>query len=84
MTRGTPMHQREFEVEGFGEFPVDMLRYDSCWPASGEDAFQIGNGSWENQRRTVRLRCWRSKGQPVATIARWDSFTWRVVGELLT
>jgi hypothetical protein len=22
----------EFLVEGFGVFPVDMLRYDQCWP----------------------------------------------------
>jgi len=28
-------------VPPHGQFPIDMLRYDECWPASGEDAAQV-------------------------------------------
>ena len=31
-----------FEVQGRGEFPLDMLRYDLCWPATEGDAIPLG------------------------------------------
>jgi hypothetical protein len=59
-----------FEVEGEGNFPTDMLRYDRCWPESTEDASKFfPNG----ERRVVRLIGFN---QP--NIARWASFLWRV------
>ena len=27
-----------FTVQGSGEFPIDMLRHDSCWPAQPADS----------------------------------------------
>lgn len=35
------LHLRHFTVRGRGEFPLDMLRYDSCWPRSGEDVMVL-------------------------------------------
>lgn len=60
----------EFTVEGRGPFPLDMLRYDSCWPAS-RDA--VVNMEDTRDMRQVRLR---SYNQP--TLARWNSFCWGV------
>ncbi len=63
-----------FTVEGYGEFPFDMLRYDSCWPKSeGHDSYALGN---RDQRRVV-LQTWSERGP---TVGRWESFTWRVIG----
>jgi len=56
--------------------PVDMLRYDSCWPASGEDANKLSDAV--QIRREVHpisvTLCSHSK----PTIARWASFLWSV------
>jgi hypothetical protein len=30
-----------FTVRGRGQFPFDMLRYDSCYPQSGIDAVHL-------------------------------------------
>ncbi len=70
-----------FEVEGQGAFPVDMLRYDSCWPDSTDDALKIsahradGKECVERRRVTLvtveRLNC--------VVDGRWQSFNWRVV-----
>lgn len=66
----------EFAVEGRGTFPVDMLRYDRCWPAATSDAQAIMPASLEftAQKRRVVLR---SHFTP--TVGRWNSFGWRVV-----
>ena len=58
-----------FTVEGRSHFPVDMLRYDSCWPASTDDALNM----LETNQRKVRLV---SGEKP--TPARWESFGWFV------
>ena len=68
-----------FEVVGRGDFPVDMLRYDSAFPADGNAvdaiAFRVERENWR-QERTVRLGSYRST-EP--TIGRWNSFGWRVI-----
>ena len=65
----------EFVVQGSGEFPYDMLRYDQCWPATeAVDSGRLGTRS--NELRTVRLRGLRSP-----TTGRWNSFSWRVESE---
>ncbi len=62
----------EFEVEGSGRFPFDMLRYDTCWPArEAEDSYELAN---DREFRKIRLR-----GLRPPTIARWHSFDWGVV-----
>lgn len=77
-----------FAVEGTGYFPVDMLRYDGCYPSDTDavlsvpivpmghrlDAYSGNKGI-----RLVRLVhvCSDRKWQPTA--GRWESFGWRVV-----
>lgn len=60
-----------FDVEGQGQFPLDMLRYDLCWPASEADATMINMGTG---LRPVRL-----KGLKSPTVARWASFGWKAI-----
>lgn len=73
------MELRDFTVEGHGEFPFDMLRYDSCWPYQQEDAAQLASRRYERdtnvQRRRIVLQ-----GIQDPTKARWQSFNWNVVG----
>lgn len=66
---------RSFVVEGRGEFPFDMLRYDRCWPASGRDAAMLATDGGGHDRRRVELRS--ADGQ--VTVARWNSFLWGVI-----
>ena len=66
----------EFEVEGKGEFPLDMLRYDRCWPAHELDSNLIGSVVHAQLKRVVGL-----VGLKLPTEARWASFGWRVIPE---
>lgn len=62
-----------FTVEGGGDFPFDMLRYDACWPYSeGYDSTALAVGSGR-----VVLQSTKESGP---TPARWASFGWRVIG----
>ena len=60
-------------------FPVDMLRYDSCYPA---DQAAVGNMFGKEKGRYVDLIRIHN-GRPPAgyelTPDRWVSFSWRVV-----
>jgi hypothetical protein len=70
-------------VKFFGRFPIDMLRYDHCFPASGEDASRIqesienptmgGHPPTSNQV-TVRKYSWLKNWNEAFTAARWQSF----------
>ena len=33
--------EHKFKVRGQRAFPIDMLRYDRCWPATRQDSRQI-------------------------------------------
>lgn len=68
-----------FTVEGAGPLPLDMLRYDSCFPATEEDAATAVQypGECKGRRRIKLIR--RTAGLPEPTEARWRSFGWRVV-----
>lgn len=71
-----PRHFYEYVVTGSGAFPFDMLRYDHCWPATGEDAGRLDTmfGDRESrQRRSIKM--W-SYNEP--TTDRWSSFGWSV------
>ena len=73
-----PRHLYEYHVTGTGTFPFDMLRFDGCWPATGEDAAEIYNTIESNiedtrPRRSIKLRSYKEP-----TVARWHSFTWSV------
>jgi hypothetical protein len=81
MTEERPKHSVEYYATGTGFFPIDMLRYDACWPASSEDAAKIEWGftdTGNRKQRSVRLRSYREP-----TIDRWSSFCWSVGTEKL-
>ena len=77
-----------FTVRGRGAFPLDMLRYDSCWPARGIDVekitprYETAEERDEMSWREVTLMTYgdRKNFSPV-TAARWASFNWKVVEE---
>lgn len=66
--------QFEFKVVGRGDFPYDMLRHDSAWPATPEDASKLATS---NVRRVVHLYSVQPLGTP--SVGRWDSFGWQAV-----
>lgn len=69
-------------VEGKGRFPVDMLRYDQCWPLSeAKDSSAIG-ASFYDPGETLGLRrvVVVTDNQSAPTVARWQSMGWQVVG----
>jgi hypothetical protein len=70
-------YELEYVVEGTGEFPYDMLRYDCSYPHDEPDSHAIRR-EYESTRRRVRLRQ-RSLNTNGPNIARWRSFSWRVV-----
>lgn len=66
----------EFTVEGDGEFPIDMMRYDRCTPATQED---VGKMSMVGVKRCVVMVAFvESKLTTIPTIRRWESFGWKV------
>jgi hypothetical protein len=72
-----------FTVEGSGEFPTDMLRYDVCEFASPEDEAVAGKGyddpAFEPRRRRVQVLSSSLNLHSKPTRGRWASFGWHVV-----
>ena len=69
------MYITTFTVRGYGAFPIDMLRYDSCFPWSPRDAEAISNKEY---LRSVELATRHQlKGdERIVTKERWASFQW--------
>jgi hypothetical protein len=70
---------KTFKVIGDGRFPLDMLRYDACYPVTTNDALAIGTQfpfRKPTESRTVLLR---TNAENAPTIGRWESFGWRVI-----
>ena len=82
------MATKVFDVQGgrTSTFPMDMLRYDSCWPARNQDVMMVLALVQQDAsaierlpaKVTVRL-CTDNRNAP--TKARWSSFAWRVLDE---
>lgn len=79
------MKTSTFVVEGVFPFPIDMLRYDQCFPVTGNDAAEIEASinrerDAEGKRRkfSVKLTTVSHAGL-YPTTARWESFGWKVV-----
>lgn len=67
----------EFTVLGRGEFPLDMLRYDQCWPKrESVDVIAIGRTFDRRHARDAHDITLVGLRQPTA--ARWKSFGWEV------
>lgn len=68
-----------FTVSGSGEFPFDMLRFDSCWPRTGHDVslmtMTYANSGVSPPKREIKMES-VSRGGP--TVERWVSFGWAV------
>lgn len=58
-------------VVGSGRFPIDMLRYDRCFPYREEDTNTIQNS---REERPVVIE--RRAPNPMFTPERWESFGW--------
>jgi hypothetical protein len=68
-----PTRSYDYWVTGRGHFPFDMLRYDRCWPCTGEDAILIDYNQRNREPRSIHLRSYQ-----MPTIGRWSSFLWSV------
>ncbi len=81
------MYLRHFKVRGRGEFPLDMLRYDQCWPRTGFDAeiiaprYEMSPREGLGTREVSLAKHTSLKHGNVATMGRWASFGWTVVKE---
>jgi hypothetical protein len=71
-----PYYKIRFAVVGKGTFPLDMLRYDKCCPATEPDTYTIGRISGE---RKVDLERFSREPRRGPSFARWESFGWKVV-----
>ena len=63
-------------VEGVGEFPLDMLRYDCAFPATEQDA-GVALRHERDRRRVMLIRRSVFEGGP--EVGRWASFGWKMV-----
>jgi hypothetical protein len=72
-------YRQTFTVRGFGGFPFDMLRYDHCWPASESDSSELTERFSPLVERTVKLVRFVELKNTKPTVARWESFSWRVL-----
>ena len=72
---------RFFTVSGTGRFPVDMLRFDACYPRTGTDALIIER-SFERPRplEAEKVVVLAKPSGEAPNAARWKSFGWEVVG----
>ena len=68
-----------FIVEGNGECFVYMLRYDSCFPQQQPDARSVGLNLHFNPEEYRKRRRVTLLGYKKPTVARWESFSWKVV-----
>lgn len=74
--------QKYLVVRGHLSFPVDMLRYDMCYPDSEEDSLAILRTIIDRQNMTwvvLRQDASVSRSLSSVTAARWQSFGWDVV-----
>jgi hypothetical protein len=72
-------------VEGSNSFPIDMLRYDECSPASEADAHKIQRSIDHAEPMQVTLKRLRLYGYNMDfTPGRWSSFGWRIASTIET
>lgn len=69
------MYKYQFTVFGNGNFPIDMLRYDGCYPAFAEASYNIRTA---RATRRVDLETYSDSTQWVPTVDRWVTFGWSV------
>ncbi len=68
-------YYQTFEVSGRFRFPLDMLRYDGCFPASEEESRKLADAlSPAPKPWRIRLGRYVECRGDMPTIARWKSF----------
>lgn len=68
---------RKFRVRGSYPFPVDMLRYDACWPATETDSFLL-HGVIEAVSPVKVVEITLATYAERSTPGRWESGLWKV------
>lgn len=71
------MHLHEATIHFHGSFPLDMLRFDSCWPKQETDAAIIESSFRRGaDNMSVRVLCRKEHKSPELawTDGRWESF----------
>jgi hypothetical protein len=69
----------KFTVKGKGHFPMDMLRYDGCFPRDSRDVERLTYFEQDDPARTITLITRTTLKVWTPTAARWASFGWQVV-----
>lgn len=64
--------QYRYKVQGRGDFPWDMLRYDRVWPLTEPNPHRMDKSEAWRELRTVEV-----VGHG-CTVDRWASFLWSV------
>lgn len=77
------IHEALIEVRGY-PFPLDMLRYDGCYPSRQEDVTAIYEsvGAYRRDQPVsflaVRVTRWSDAKGSGFTVGRWESFGCKV------
>ena len=67
-----------FTVESTFSFPIDMLRYDSCFPHTERDSGEITDSITSFKGFSVEVGRYVKYKNIQPTIARWESFNCKV------
>lgn len=78
MASSVKVYVTTFSVGGRSDFPLDMLRYDNCYPARSEDAAAIVAtiARYDGEHETIKLEKRHAGKDPNLTPDRWASFVW--------
>ena len=76
-------HHAVVYVPPFTPFPLDMLRYDGCWPVGSEDVRKIAltldsNGVGFDEPQAIRVKRYGDRNAEAWTKGRWASFSVRL------
>lgn len=75
-------YRQEIKATGLGPFPIDMLRYDRCFPLREEDAAEISLSHQEyllrKKEKPIYLVKFCDSKAPAFTSERWRSFGWQI------
>ena len=69
------VHGWIFIVQGKGHFPIDMLRYDQCFPVYEADEPKISNNTYLRERVRIEVKT----NSMSITPDRWSSFGWNII-----
>jgi hypothetical protein len=76
MVRGEPTYK--FTVRSKYPFPMDMLRYDRCYPATAQTAHDMATSMTHGHDEPVEYEMIGAQGFGGPTSARWESFMFKV------